>query len=209
MKPLLKKELEVDTIGLDGVMLNLARNKSGVSNWDDLAQGKRHKSASDKEQKRDAADSEVGLKGISIGGVDITDATINWDDHQSGQKYAISEFNLKSGAIVPGNPVGLNLGMVLQSTKPALKAKVGLVGTIELDQGKGSLNIGDLKLTVDADGAAIPNGKLQAELETGLMLALDGTTLSLQNLKAESGALSLTGNIKGTNLGADSPVFNG
>ncbi|MCP4996519.1 MAG: AsmA family protein, partial [Gammaproteobacteria bacterium] len=60
LKPQLKKELEVDTIGLDGVMLNLARNKSGASNWDDLAQGKRHKSASDQEQKRDAADSEVG-----------------------------------------------------------------------------------------------------------------------------------------------------
>ncbi|MCP4126810.1 MAG: AsmA family protein [Gammaproteobacteria bacterium] len=209
LKPLLKKELEVDTIGLDGVMLNLARNKSGASNWDDLAQGKQHKSAPDKKQKQDTVDSNAGLKGISIGGVDITDATINWDDRQSGQKYAISEFNLKSGAIVPGSPVGLNLGMVLQSAKPALKAKVGLVGTIELDQGKGLLNIGDLKFTVDADGAAIPNGKLQAELETALMLALDGTTLTLQNLKAKSGALSLTGNIKGSNLGTDSPVFNG
>ncbi|MCP4995845.1 MAG: AsmA family protein, partial [Gammaproteobacteria bacterium] len=207
--PLLKKELEVDTIGLDGVMLNLARNKSGASNWDDLAQGKQHKSAPDKKQKQDTVDSSSGLKGVSIGGVDITDATINWDDRQSGQKYAISEFNLKSGAIVPGSPVGLNLGMVLQSAKPALKAKVGLVGTIELDQGRGLLNIGDLKFTVDADGAAIPNGKLQAELETALMLALDGTTLTLQNLKAKSGALSLTGNIKGSNLGTDSPVFNG
>jgi len=209
LKPLLEKRLEVDTIGLDGVTLNLARNKNGVSNWDDLAQGKQQKPAPDKGKQQDTAGSDAGLKGISIGGVDIKDATISWDDRQAGQKYAISELNLTSGAIVPGRPVGLDLGMVLQSVKRALNAKVGLVGTIELDQGEGLLNIGDLKLTVDADGAAIPNGKLQAQLETALMLALDGKLLSLQNIKVKSGDLNLTGNLKGTNLDTASPVFNG
>ncbi len=209
LKPLLEKKLEVDTIGLDGVTLNLVRNKSGASNWDDLARGKQHKPTPDQGKKQDTADGATGLKGISIGGVDIKDAVISWDDRQSGQKFAISEFNLASGAIVTGRPVGLDLGMVVQSAKPALTAKVGLAGTIELDQGEGMLNIGDLKLTLDADGAAIPNGKLQVELETALMLALDGKLLVLQNIRVKSGDLNLTGSLKGTNLGTASPVFNG
>ena len=34
--PLLRKQVEVDTVVLDGLNLNLRRNKVGVTNWDDL-----------------------------------------------------------------------------------------------------------------------------------------------------------------------------
>ncbi len=205
LMPLISSKLEVDTIGLDGMTLNLARNKAGASNWDDLAKGKDHKAAAGEDNREDAA----GLGALSIGGVDVKDASISWDDRQSGQKYEISEFNLKTGAIVSGSPVALNMGMVLQSKDPAVKARVGLDGTIELDQAKGQLNVADLKLTLDASGAALPQGKLTAELETALMLALDGSSLSLQNLKVSSGELNLAGNLNGTNLDTETPVFNG
>ncbi len=209
LMPLINKKLEVDTIGLDGVTLNLARNKDGNSNWDDLANGKEGKAAADKDKKADKAGSSSGLEGLSIGGVDISDARISWDDRQSGRKYEISEFNLKSGAIVAGSPVGLDMGMMVMSKDPALKAMVDLNGTIELDEAKGQLNIADLKLSLDANGAALPKGSLKAELETVLMLALDGQSMSLQNLRVKSGDLNLTGNLKGENLSANAPAFSG
>jgi len=34
--PLLKQQLEADTIVIEGLKLNLAKNKQGISNWDDL-----------------------------------------------------------------------------------------------------------------------------------------------------------------------------
>ena len=36
--PLLQKQVEMDTVAIEGVELNLARDKSGKSNWDDLLQ---------------------------------------------------------------------------------------------------------------------------------------------------------------------------
>ena len=35
--PLLKKQLQVDTVRLNGLELNLARDKDGRTNWSDLA----------------------------------------------------------------------------------------------------------------------------------------------------------------------------
>lgn len=209
LKPLLDRRLEVDTISLDGVTINLARNKSGTSNWDDLAQATKGKTKADKEKKQDKTGLDTSIAGFSIGGVDIKDARISWDDSQSGQKYEISQFNLSSGAIVPGSPVVLNMDMVLDSKEPAVQAKVALGGTVLLDEAKGVLKIGDLKLTLDADGAALPNGRFKADITTALTLSLDGKLLSLQNLKVKSGDLDLKGEIKGTNLGTASQVFNG
>ncbi|MEJ2622737.1 MAG: AsmA family protein, partial [Candidatus Thiodiazotropha sp.] len=37
--PLLSGEVAVGTVVLDGLTLNLAKNKKGVTNWDDLAKG--------------------------------------------------------------------------------------------------------------------------------------------------------------------------
>ncbi len=207
LMPLLNSKLEVDTVGLGGMTLNLARNRDGKNNWDDLAEGKESKPSAGEEKGGDS--SSTGFDTFSIGGVDISNANISWDDRQSGQKYEISEFNLKSGAIASGRPVALNMGMVLQSIDPALKARIGLDGTVNLDEAKGELNIADLKLTLDANGAALPNGTLTAKLETGVRLALNGSSLALQNLNLSSGILNLVGNLQGANLNSETPVFNG
>lgn len=210
--PLISSRLEVDTIELDGMTLNLARNKSGASNWDDLvhaAHGKDTNQASGRDKGEDDAGSAISLEGFYIGGMDINNARISWDDRQSGQQYEVSEFSLKSGAIVPDSPVALSMGMVLQSKDPAIKSRINLDGTIELNQAKGELSVADLKLTLDANGAALPQGALAAELQTALRFALDGSALSLQNLMVNSGDLKLAGNLNGRGLNTDAPVFSG
>lgn len=202
LMPLLSSKLEVDTIGLDGLQLNLAKNKAGVSNWDDLAKGG--------EPKRDTTPAEAGpgLAGFTIGGVDINNAQISWDDRSSGQKFSVDQFSLKSGSITSGQPVALEMGMVLESSEPQLKAKIRMTGTVSMDEGAGLLKISGLNLVVDADGKALASGTLHAELETAVSLALDGTVLTLDGLKVTSGELKLAGDLKGTDLNTK-PAFSG
>ena len=49
--PLLRKQLEMDTIILDGLVLNLEKDKSGKTNWADLTQS--NKSVVTKEKQSD------------------------------------------------------------------------------------------------------------------------------------------------------------
>lgn len=205
LMPLLGKKLEVDTIELNGVALNLAKKSDGTSNWDDLAKGEKDETTADGE--KDGAD--AGLAGFSIGGIDIKDAQISWDDRQAGQQIGIKGFNLNSGAIVPGKPVKVSMGMQLQSKDPAINARIGLDGIIELHQANQQLNVRGLKVTMDADGAALPKGELKAELMSDLLLALDGRAFALLNLKVRSGSLDLSGEIKGAKLNTDTPQFSG
>lgn len=207
LMPLLGKKLEVDTIELDGVALNLAKKSDGSSNWDDLAKGKEMEPAAN--EKKDKDKSSPGLDSISIGGIDIKNAQISWDDRQAGQQIGIKNFNLNSGAIVPGSPVKLSMGMQLQSKDPAINASIGLDGTIELHQTNQQLNVRKLKVTLDADGPALPQGKLEAELESDLLLALDGRAFALLNLEVKSGSLDLSGEVKGAKLNTDTPQFSG
>ena len=74
--PLLREQVEMDTIKLHGVVINLARNADGVSNWDDFV-GPR----AQEEEDYDGG----GIAALAIGGVDIKDARITWQDDTTGK----------------------------------------------------------------------------------------------------------------------------
>jgi AsmA protein len=204
LMPLLSKELEVDTIGIEGLVLNLAKARDGRTNWDDLA-------AEQESQPQESTETESGdggLKRLAINGVDISDGRITWDDRQSGQRYEIDRIKLKTGSIVPGKPVALEMGLTLESSDPQLNAALEMDGTIEVDEAADTLRISPLKLTVDAKGAALPQGSLRAQLQTALALKLDGSALQLDGLKLDSGDLHLSGNLQGADLNTQ-PAFSG
>ena len=204
LMPLLSKQLEVDTIGLDGLALNLAKKKDGSTNWDDLAKGGEKEDADEKHHE----DGDDGLTGLAIGGIDINDAQVSWDDQSSGQHFDIKQFNLKSGAIVPGRPVGLEMSLMLQSTAPQMKANLQLSGTVAIDEEKGQLDVSGLEVVTDAEGDMFAGGALHAELAAAVSMALNGQTLAVKDLKLSAGDLNLSGSVSGSNLNA-SPAFSG
>ena len=102
--PLIKsKELKIDKIILEGVNINLVKNKDGLSNWDDLTgkqQQPEEKTATDGEKKKDT--SGQGLGAIDIGGILAKDINITFIDNQAGRTVKLNNFNLDIGHILNG-----------------------------------------------------------------------------------------------------------
>ena len=195
LMPLLAKELVADTITLNGLQLNLAKNKKGETNWADLAG-----EAVDDDIKDQDSPQGVGLEGLAIGGFEINNATINWQDDSTGQSYQVSNFQLNSGAISPGDPVDLSLGLDLKSSDPQMTARLTLDGTVAVDDAIEKLTVLPLEVTVDASGEAFPNGALKAELSTDITVNLKQLAVGLDNLSLKSGDLDLSGKVALLNL---------
>ncbi len=93
--PLLGKQIEMDTIVLEGVHVNLARNKAGVSNWGDPG-GTPDTTGPDKPSEP-SSKKGFDLKNLAVlltGGVRIQDTSFSFDDQSTGKKYAVSDLNL-------------------------------------------------------------------------------------------------------------------
>jgi AsmA protein len=203
LMPLLSMQLEVSTIGLDGLQLNLARSQAGVGNWEDLAKSGEGEAAAPGKKE-----SGIGLAGFSIGGIDITDGQISWDDRAGGVYYKVDQINLNTGMIAPGRPVELKLGLVLEGKEPEIQAGLQMAGVVTLDQDAGVIDIAGLDLAVDAKGQALPGGALQAGLKSDLRAALDGSLLEVKGLRLSADELNLSGEIQGRDL-QTTPAFNG
>lgn len=191
--PLLRKQLEVGRIQIDGLDLRLKQDRSGKGNWEDWG-------ASEPTDAAAAADS--GPHSLKLEGISIQDGRIAFEDLVAEQ-VAIEIGRLGSSAPVP---VSLKLQL---STAPG-SAPLPLAATfaLQLDLEKQRYQLHDLKLA----GSMQPEGApRQLDWQFSAPLAdidLTAQTLAATPFTAEAGLAKLTGNIWGEKL-VDEPALSG
>jgi len=205
--PLLRKEIEMSTVVLDGLQLRLAKDKSGRTNWDDLMQPAAAKPA--KPEKPAEAGGGLPVAALAIGGVSINNARVLWEDQAAGVTQRIEDFDLETGAIEPGQPVTVTLSLSHRGGKPELASQLTLSAVVALAESLKQVTVSDLKLGVEAQGESLPGGRLRADLGAQAALDLDKQTLSLTDLVVNAMDLSLRGQVQGTGIGGDKPQFAG
>jgi len=161
--PLLSKNLEVDRITLYGLRLKLRTNKQGAHNWDDLASQTKKPDAATTPKKPGA----LPLAALAIGGIDLQDARLSWDDQQQRQHYEIKDLTLNSGPVALGQPFDINTHFRFTSRQPETQGDIKLAARLNLDLKAQHYQARKLQLQIKLQGAAIPNGKLVARLDVG------------------------------------------
>ncbi len=194
--PLLRKQLEMDTIVLKGVRVNLAENRAGISNWEGLG-GSSGTGVSDKSSDT-SSDKGFDMANLAVllkGGVDIQDAAFGFDDQAAGETYTVSGLNITTGMVVPGDPVDLSLSFTAAATAPDISADAALEGKIFYDFDTGQYQIKPFAANAQLLGPAL--GKTPAVLNLACVMELDlaKDTLSVINLQADGLDTSATGNI--------------
>lgn len=200
-----QQTLEVDTVQILGLDLNLAKSKTGVTNWDDLT-GKE----AGKAEGEEAVDSHqgAGMLGYTIGGVAIKDAHVVWDDQSTSERYEVKGLNLETGELTPGKAVDVNLALELQSRQPAMQAKLALSGALNADPDKQQASLQGLLLELDLQGEGLPTKGVKAQLKSDLRVDHAAGTLELDNLVITSGAIVLQGDLHGSEI-LTAPEFAG
>jgi len=115
--PLLKKELIVDTVYIDGARANVVKYKDGSTNFDDLL----------------SKDEESQNIKFDIDGINVTNSAANYTDEASGATYSIAKLNLKSGHVALAEPVDLTTDFTVSANKPEIAANVKLKGNFLVD----------------------------------------------------------------------------
>ena len=203
--PLLKKQLEMDTIVLDGLTLNLEKNKAGRTNWDDLA-------SEDKEKEEKPADSSNGqpaLSSVNIAGVKLTNANVFWTDASTSEQYKLTNFNLTTDPLVPGEPSAVDMDFDLSSVKPQVKAHISLDSNVMLDLAKQLYTLTDLNFTINAEGETLPFPKTDIVLTGDVVANMEQQTVTLSQLAIQIQDLLINADVKANKILSDTPDISG
>ena len=169
--PLLKKQLVVDTVYIDGAQANIIKYKDGTTNFDDLL-------SKDEEESQDIK--------FDVDGVKVSNSAVNYTDEATGAKYALSKFNLTSGHIALAEPIDLATDFSITANQPEISANAKLKGNFLADPETKHFAAKNLDATIKGDllgGKDVEitaSGDIDAKPETreflidSLKLALSG-----------------------------------
>jgi AsmA protein len=190
--PLLSQQVEVSTVVLKGMRLNLAKNKAGRSNWDDMAQSSDKDSQQSASVKGGAAPS-AAMGAIAIGGLHIVDANITWHDASQGEKYSLADLDLTTDALSLGQPMGIELAFTVDSSKPKATIRLKLDADLVINSTLNTFDFQSLTMAIDAVGDPVPDGAMKMDIASHLIVDLadaGSLTLNLLSIKFDDSTLS-------------------
>lgn len=162
--PLLHGDIKIGHLTLRGLQLNLQRNKNGQSNWDDLLAktgnptvGTRntaaHKTLPASKRSRSEPSAKTvptaALAALSIDGISILDASLQWDDRQTQQNYQIQKLHMEIGRISLNQAIPLEAGFDFNSRQPVASAHIELKTKLQLNLQRQVLTLIPLKGQID------------------------------------------------------------
>ncbi len=204
--PLLKKKVEMDTVELDGLVLNLEKNARAQTNWADLAG---ESAQGEAEKPAEGAPPGARLAGFAIGGLQIKDARVVWDDLSTDTRYVLSPLSLKTGAVAPGEPVSVGLQLHAVGTKSAIKGDAAFAGELAVSQDFQQISVRGADLSVDFSGEGVPGGQIKGSVKSDISLDLNAQTLSVKQLVVSALGITLEGRLSGDKVLEDSRTVSG
>jgi AsmA protein len=186
---------QVAQLVLDGLSVDLQKNAKGVTNWDDLV--KKDQTAAENTGSTGTPESQTSGKnskmeiGGAFGGLNITNANVNWKDAQAGAQYSVTGLSLQSGKIELDKAFPLALKLALSSAGQ-LSSDIQLNTQMLLS--KQSVKLSALKLNLSAKGAMIPLDEVKLQLNGDVDYGLNSQQLAVKGLnasvKTQGGALT-------------------
>ncbi|MBM4226166.1 MAG: AsmA family protein [Gammaproteobacteria bacterium] len=184
--PLLRGELELDTLRLSGLTVNLERRNDGSTNWDDLVAQKKTPGENDALGK---------LAALALGGVDITGTELHWIDGLAGREAHLTAASLQSAPLAFGEPVEFSLKGELAASQPALSGPVEMRGTALYDPVKRRYSVTPLGFEARLSGKKLPGGRATLKGSSKVKLDPGRQRLLVDALSLEGLGHSLTGTL--------------
>ena len=173
--PLIKRRVEAGTVVLDAPVVHLLTAVDGRTNWDDLA-GMGDEYGEERAEREPAA-----LAGLAVQGVSVTDGRVVWRDAVAGNELILSDFDLSTGMLVPGEPLDVTLSLDAAGAPLPGPAHLEMETTVTLSRNMSSLYLGNTGLILSADTVRAELGveKVSYALEAGLA-AVNGVVADVE-----------------------------
>lgn len=206
LMPLLRRELQVERVRLEGLTLNLERDAQGRTNWDDLVEDAEEAPAREPEARRE--DRDRGLRDLDVGGVEIRDARVSWRDAQAGTALRLDPFNLELGRVRLGEESPLEVSLTLHQEDPDMTVALDLNGRVTLDPAAQHFALRGMAAALDVSGEPVPT-EISARIGADLIADLAEGVASVEGLRIETLGMRLDGRAGVQDLHGGKPRVTG
>ncbi len=200
--PLFHRQVRIDTISLADAHVHLLRDVRGQVNWQGLLAPAKTETATAAPTTRNAPTPAPALAVLEIGGIDLRDASLDWDDRRAGRTYQVSDIQVHTGRFAPGEPFEVAIGCAVADRQNAPLYRLQLNGTITADPATQRYRLRNTRLAL-----GLPQGGTVA-LSGDVDLDLAQQHLAMPAIELGAPGLKLTGQLQVSQI-LDNPELRG
>ncbi|HLA32937.1 MAG TPA: AsmA family protein [Pseudomonas sp.] len=218
--PLLRKQVQMSDIRIDGLNLKLQRDAKGRSNWEDIgrpapasttaanAPAQTAGTAPTESSTAEPSASAQPLR-LDIDSLIVNGARIDYHDVQKGQQFSAESIQLTTGAIREGAAIPLKLSAFFGTNKPVLRARSELQGELRFDRALKRYQLEDAKLSGEVSGEPFAGQTLTFGAQGQLLVDLAAQVAEWNGLKLSANQLRALGELKVRDLDSQPKLSGG
>ena len=209
--PLLRRELVVDVVRLDGLLVHLVVNEAGERNWElDLPEDPDDvvtEAPSEEGEPDDPTDRSPPLQIGRLDGIELSDMRVIYDDRQAGTRQEAGPVNVSVGRLDFDTDIPVTADWVaLLDDDMRIEGELDLHLRLDADFQQFRAHVRQLELNTFAEG--LPSDGVRARLSTLIEADLEADTASLGDLRLETLGLRLDAEASASGL-RDEPRASG
>jgi len=200
---LLSGKVEMQSIVVDGLELNLVKTKAGSNNWTapqlgaDQPAGTAESTPSVPSTQAAAPAAPADLA-LDIESITLSNAQLSYADQHAGTRLELTDLQVQSGNVVSGGEFPIDLSFKAQQfegDKTSARIDAKLTANALLDLANQRYQLKGLDSVLGLTAAALNNNTLTVNLKGDLASDLSKQSTSLNNLKLSVADLNLSGNV--------------
>ena len=195
--PLLSQNIRIRQARLSRLELNLARDRRGANNWQDLGGGGEPAAPAD-----GAGDSAPAGLDLGVDAIAVEDARVVFNDAATDARWELTDFGLTAEGFGVGERFPLHMEFNLAGADVAVEVQADMQATLALADN--AYRLDELAVTIDGSGAGWPGGPSEARLNFESLAAnLADETLELNGLTLDFLGITMAGSLSGQRLLSD------
>jgi len=161
---LLRQEIEIGEVVLEGVRANLRTTRRGEVNWE--FSGAEAIEAPEPAASSDGVESgDITMPQLSVAGLQFTDAEVRWHDQSTGDDILVTGLNVTTGAVAPGQPFDMHAEFLLRGLAEGIDAAFSFDGRPVINDASGSIELNDSTMELVLSGSDLPEGQAVVRLQ--------------------------------------------
>lgn len=206
--PLLRKEIRMSDIRLEGLDLKLRRNAKGDSNWEDTPSSTgTATTTTETDSTEQPADKPANIK-LEIDSLIVNSARLEYSDEQNDQHITLESVQISTGAIGERQNIPLKLSGFLASSNPLLRARMEMSGSAWMDNQNRQYRLDGLKIAGEVAGEPLNNKSANFSASGSLQLDQEQQQFGWEQLRFSVNQLKGMGELYISQL-SDKPAVAG
>ena len=211
--PLLRKEVQMSDIRVQGLTLHLKRDEQGHGNWQSLGKAPKVETPQ-KPRATEASDTAVASAptkralSLDIDSLRVTDARVIYQDARSGKTLTAEGIDLSTGAIAENRSIPIKLEVFIGTNQPVVRTRNLLSANLTFDRAQGRYVLENVALTGAASGEPLAGKTLNYSAHSHVLYDQSAGVAEFNQVKINANELEALGELKLYNLD-QTPHFSG